>query len=69
MNAESLMRRAGKRRWAGKEIGATMVVGILCPLRIILVAAVEQARNAARLLDGNRVAARDKGPMPVFTRG
>ena len=48
MNVESLTKRAGKRKWVGKAIGTTVVVGILCPLGIMLVSAVERARNAAR---------------------
>ncbi len=51
MIAASQTESAGRRRWVGKAIGATLVVGILGSLGIMLVSAVERARNAARSAD------------------
>ena len=51
MIAASQTESAGRRRWVGKAIGATVVVGILCHLGTMLVSAVERAKNAARSAD------------------
>ena len=48
MIAASLMKRARRRRWVGRAIGVTMVVGIMGSLGTMVVSAVERARNAAR---------------------